>query len=46
MLPGDMRVRISKTADMAQGEDVLLGSIADKVKELTVELAGEGGEKP
>ena len=46
MLPGDIRVRISKTGDMSQGEDIQFDSIADKVNQLTVELAGEGGAKP
>ena len=43
MQPGEVRARISKTAEMSQGEDVSLDLIADKVSRYTVELAGEGG---
>ena len=43
MQPGEIRARISKTAEMSQGEDVSLDLIADKVSQYTVELAGEGG---
>ena len=42
MQPGEIRARISKTAEMSQGEDVSLDLIADKVSQYTVELAGEG----
>ena len=43
MQPGEVRARISKTADMSQGEDVSIELIAKKISQFTLELAGEGG---
>ena len=43
MQPGEIRARISKTAEMSQGEDISVDSIADKVSQYTMELAGGGG---
>ena len=44
MQTGEFRAFISKSANMREGQEVPAANIAEKIREFTVDLAGDGGE--